>query len=71
MAAIKGSRDPLGLQTIWARLGERGRPLMPDWRNFCRDLAGMSVNRDVIEVVTSGTGRHYIVVRETPDVLES
>src|SRR5262245_2914606 len=43
---------------------------MPDWRNFCRDLAGISVNGNVIEVVTSSTRRHYIVVRETPDVLE-
>ena len=43
---------------------------MPDWRNFCRGSAGVSVNGEVIEVLTSDARRHRIVVHETPDALE-
>jgi hypothetical protein len=43
---------------------------MSDWRNFCRGLADISLNGDVVEVVTSNTRGHRIEVRETPEVLE-
>ena len=43
---------------------------MPDWQTFCKGSTNLSVNGEVIDVMTTETRRHRIVVRDMPDVFE-
>ena len=43
---------------------------MPDWRQLCRGVEGMSVDGDGVEVVTTGERHQRIAIRETAETFE-
>ena len=43
---------------------------MPDWLQFCRGAADVSVDADGVQVIASNQRRHRVGVRETADTYE-